>query len=382
MYELLCRRCKAKYSAKSKEWRCKCGGPLNVDYISPFELSKQTVRFGPLSVWRYGEALPLNRSDNIVSFGEGYTPLVKLEIKGVPVFLKLEFVSLTGSFKDRGTTVMVSKLREIGVRTAVTDTSGNAGCSIAAYCARANIKCEVYVHVGAAKSKILQMQVCGAKVIRISGTCEDVARAAMAAAEQHYFAGHAWNPYFLEGTKTMAFEIWEQLGWREPDACVIPVGGGTLLLGAYYGFKELLAAGKIRSMPKLYAVQLDAASPVYHRYVRSLEQLPGDPEKGGTKFHAAEEKHVWQPVRIDEVVQAVKDSDGTVLTVTDVEISEALRGLGKRGIYVEPMAAAAVSALVKLGRIGKISSNNAVVVPLTGSGFKATEKILRWVTLE
>lgn len=351
-------------------------------YAPVGDLSKQAVRFGPLSVWRYREALPINRIDNIISLGEGFTPLVETEIKGVPVLLKLEFVSVTGSFKDRGSTVMVSKLREIGVKAVVVDSAGNAGASIAAYCAKANIKCEVYIPATVNKSKILQIQVYGAKLYKINGNREEVERAALATGEQHYFAGHGWNPYFLEGTKTIAFELWEQLGWHEPDALVIPVGCGTLLLGAYYGFKELLATKKIRRLPRLYAVQSNIANPVYHTYIRSLEHPSDIPSKGGKTSVTAEDPYVWQPARIKEIIDAVRNSDGTVLTVTDVEISEALRDLGKRGIYVEPTAASSIAAVTKLARIGKISSNNVVVTPLTGSGLKATDKILRWVSVD
>lgn len=382
MYELFCKRCQAAYSSKSKEWKCKCGSPLNVRYAPAADLSKQVIRFGPPSVWRYREVLPVNRSDNIISLGEGFTPLLEAEIKGVPVLLKLEFVSVTGSFKDRGSAVMVSKLREIGVKAVVVDSAGNAGASIAAYCAKANIKCEVYIQATASKSKILQVQVYGAKLVKINGNREEVARVAIAAGEQHYFAGHGWNPYFLEGTKTIAFELWEQLDWHEPDAIVIPVGCGTLLLGAYYGFKYLLVTKKIRRLPRLYAVQSDVANPVYHTYIRSLEHPSDIARKGGKTSVTAEKFYVWQPARIKEIIDAVRNSDGTVLTVTDVEMSEALRDLGKRGIYVEPTAASSIAAVTKLARIGKISSNDVVVAPLTGSGLKATEKILRWVSID
>lgn len=382
MYELLCKRCKATYPGKSKEWRCRCGGPLNVSYISPADQSKLAIRSGPPSVWRYKEALPVLRNENVISFGEGLTPLVEAELKGNHVLLKLDFISLTGSFKDRGTSVMVSKLRELGIKTVVGDSAGNAGASTAAYCAKAGIKCEIYVPVGATKSKLLQIQVYGAKVIHVQGDREAVAKAAMAASGEHCFVGHGWSPYFLEGTKTIAYELWEQLGWREPDAVIIPVGSGTLLLGAYYGFKELIETSKVKRMPKLFGVQSDLTSPVYHKYIRSLEHPVTMVKKGGTTVPLAEEKNVWQPVRSDEIVNAVKDSGGMVLTITDVEMSEALRELGKRGIYVEPTSAASAAALGKLTRIGKITGNDVIVAVLTGSGLKATEMILRWVSVE
>jgi len=222
--------------------------------------------------------LPIEDEANIVSLGEGFTPLIETDIYGMEILCKLEFLAPTGSFKDRGATVLVSKLKEMGVKRVVEDSSGNAGASLAAYCARAGIEAEIYVPAHASPAKLAQIAVFGAKLVKVDGPRENAASAAQEAASEAlslgYYASHYYNPFSIEGLKTFAYEVCEQLGWRAPDNVIFPVGHGTLLLGAYRGFKDLQAAGIIAHLPRLLAVQARSCAPIYEAYRQRRDDVP------------------------------------------------------------------------------------------------------------
>jgi threonine synthase len=221
---LSCVRCAAPVDAPGWRWRCaSCEGPL--DFDEEPEL------------------------DAIVSLGEPATPLVAVTLDGLTVTAKLEGALPTGSFKDRGSRVVASALREYGVQGVVIDSSGNAGASLAAYCARAGIVCEVYAPASASATKLAQIRAYGARVVPIDGSRQDVTAAAVSAA----YASHAWTPWFLHGTTTFADEIYRQLA-RAPDAIVLPVGAGTLLLGIARGFAALARRGAVEAVPRIYAI--------------------------------------------------------------------------------------------------------------------------------
>ena len=196
--------------------------------------------------------------------GEGQTPMVMLDDERPGVRAKLDFVMPTLSFKDRGAAVLVTVARAVGAEQLIADSSGNAGAAIAAYAARARIRCRVYVPDATATQKLSQLTVHGAEVIRVKGSRADAASAAMQAVQESgaFYASHVWHPAFFEGTKTFAYEVWEQLGRRAPEEVFLPVGNGTLLLGAALGFADLHKAGLIDSIPRLVAVQASACNPV------------------------------------------------------------------------------------------------------------------------
>ena len=223
-------------------------------------------------MWRYREAIPISRDENILSLGEGFTPLEEMDFHGRRVLLKIDYLFPTGSYKDRGATVLISKAKELGIKKVVEDSSGNAGSAIAAYCARAGIACEIYVPQATSLGKLVQIQAYGAHLKRIEGSREKTAQVAMEAASETYYASHCWNPFFLHGTKTFAFEIWEQMGWKTPDVLVLPVGHGTLFLGAYIGFKELKEAGMVKRIPRLVAVQSASCAPLYQAFRRGWKE--------------------------------------------------------------------------------------------------------------
>ena len=224
-------------------------------------------------MWRYREAIPVNNDSNIVSFDEGFTPLTRLNIQGRPVLIKQEQLSPTGSFKDRGAAVLISKIKELNISEVVEDSSGNAGAAISAYCTAAGIECSIYVPESTSKAKLVQIIVNGAKLNRVKGTREDTANAVLKSAEKIYYASHVYNPFFFQGTKTIAYEICEQLDWVSPDTVILPVGHGSLLLGMHTGFSELLYAGLIKKMPKLIAVQSENCSPLYRTFKSNLKKI-------------------------------------------------------------------------------------------------------------
>src|SRR5512135_536513 len=228
---MVCSGCQAVYPANEPVWHCqRCGSALDLQFEPVLDLVKIEER--KPDMWRYREALPVEQDANIVTLGEGFTPLTQVNFSGQMVWVKQDQLFPTGSYKDRGAAVLVSKMKELGVDYCVEDSSGNAGCAVAAYCARAGIACEIYVPAETAQAKLAQIQLYGARLVRVPGSREDTARAVMAAAENHYYASHSWNPFFFHGTKTFAYEVCEQLGWRVPDVIILPVGNGTLLLGA------------------------------------------------------------------------------------------------------------------------------------------------------
>ncbi len=168
-------------------------------------------------MWRFREALPIENDENIVSFQEGYTPLLPFQVEGRPILLKQEHLFPTGSFKDRGASVLISRAKELGVERVVEDSSGNAGAAIAAYAAQAGIACDIYVPDNTSPAKLAQIKLYGARLHKIPGSRENTAEAARDMAKDHFYASHVWNPYFFQGTKTFSFEIWEQLGGQAPD---------------------------------------------------------------------------------------------------------------------------------------------------------------------
>jgi len=307
--------------------------------------------------------MPLGEKSTIISLGEGMTPMIEEDIDGLHLLVKLEYLSPSGSFKDRGATVMVSKMRELGITEAVEDSSGNAGSAIALYCARAGIRPSIYVPASISAGKLAQIAASGATIHRIEGTREDVATAALAAAEQSYYASHNWNPFFFHGTKTFAFEVCEQLGWQAPDVVVSPVGNGTLLLGSFIGFGELQAVGMIHHLPILIGVQSEGCAPIHTAFETGLQDIPPI-DRTPT---IAEGIAIARPVRRRQILRAIRETGGWTVAVTEQEILHALRTLCLRGCYVEPTAAVALAGAMKMNDDLR---GKTVVVPLTGSGLK------------
>jgi threonine synthase len=361
----VCTTCGNSYPLETQDWRCSCGGLFDLKTQPAFDASQ--IDATQSGLWRYRAMLPLEDAWEPVTLGEGYTPLVSAEWDGQQIDFKMESQAPTGSFKDRGSTVLATALRGLGIQRVVEDSSGNAGASLSAYAARAGIACELCVPSTASGPKLAQMAAHGAEVVEIKGKRAYAALAAWAAAAHGaHYASHVYNPYFLAGTETMAFELWEQLSQRAPAALIVPVGNGTLLLGAYHGFRKLLKAGLIARLPRLFAVQATGCAPIYQAFVDGRMTI----EAVATEATVAGGIAIGQPARGAQVLEAVRASDGAVVSVTEEEIAQAHSRLRLCGFYVEHTSAAAAAALGPLRDTLQGSREEPVVVPLTGHGLK------------
>src|SRR5437762_1374774 len=322
------------------------------------------------SLWRYRGALALQGPPR-VSLGEGWTPLVTRDWAGACVHFKLESQMPTGSFKDRGTAVMLNHLIEVGVGRIHEDSSGNAGSSIATYAAAAGLPCRIYVPATAPRGKIVQIAASGAEVRVIPGTRQAVTEAALAAIGESFYASHNWQPFFIEGTKTLAYELWEQLGFAVPDNILVPTGYGSNVLGLDRGFDELQRRGEIIRRPRIFAVQAENCAAFAAAWVAdAADYVPFSPRPT-----IADGIATVKPVRTAEVLSALRRSGGGVAAVPEDEIGPALKALGRLGLFVEPTSGTAAAALRQLLRDGTIRPEQTTVVVLTGHGLKATDKI-------
>ena len=298
----------------------------------------------------------------MISMGEGLTPLVSLNHGNT--MLKLDFVMPTGSFKDRGSSAMLSTIvgRLKVKKRLIEDSSGNAGASVAAYSAKAGLSCDVYAPQKVSEAKARQITAYGARLHRIRGSREDVSRAAQKA--RGLYVSHVWNPFFNEGMKTLAYEIAEQLLWNAPEHVFLPVSVGGLLLGVIKGFKEMMLSGTIRSIPTITAVQPLNVSPLFHAF-HGRDYRPR--RNQGT---VADALISHKPPRLGEMVSALRQVGGKCIALKEREILDATNELARKGIYAEPSGAVAFGGWQKLVKNDKISSDSRVVLVLTGSGLK------------
>jgi len=307
--------------------------------------------------------LAVGQDARIITMGEGMTPLVEHVFAGRNVYFKLEYVSPTGSFKDRGTTVLVTKLCEWAVAHAADDSSGNAGASLAAYCAHAGIHASIFVPAHASRQKQFQIRIFDADLTSVKGPRERSTEKLIAELKKEdglVYASHAWSPFTQEGTKTIAYELWEQLRPREPDCFVSPIGQGSLFLGAYRGFKVLRDAGLISKLPRMIGVQANACAPIVEAVAQGLKH----PASITSTHSIADGIALPHPIHGRAILKAINDTNGTAVAVSDDEIRAAQNELAKIGLYVEPTSAVVGAALAKTKLDG------VVVVALTGTGLK------------
>ncbi|MDK2784965.1 MAG: threonine synthase [Bacillota bacterium] len=370
MVLFVCPRCGKRYPAQEPHWRCTCGSYLN--WERPARFDRDSIVLSDYSIWRYRHVLPLAPGVEPVSLGEGWTPLVPVDWHGCKIFFKLDYLCPSGSFKDRGTAVLVSQLKAWGIEKVVEDSSGNAGASLATYAARAGIDCTIYVPATASRGKLVQIALAGARLVRVPGSREDTTRAVLKAAETTFYASHNFSPLFVEGVKTLALELAEQLGWEAPERIIIPVGNGSLALGLAAGFRLLKDAGLVNRMPRLIAVQSAACAPLAAAFAAGRDE----PVAVAKEQTIAEGIASMSPPRGRDVLSAVRASGGSFIAVAEEEIITALAELAACGLYVEPTSAAAAAALTKLAAEGDIRPGERVVAVLTGSGLKATDKLL------
>ncbi len=369
MSELVCIDCGEQYPPDIPRWRCACGGPLEVAPGGFF--SREALASRPATLWRYREAIPVDDDANVVSMNEGMTPLVSVPFRGAEILCKLDCLFPTGSFKDRGATVLLSKMKEWGIERAIVDSSGNAAAALAAYAARAGIACEVYAPASTSPAKCAQISAYGARLKKVPGPREAATAAAMQAAETRFYASHFWNPWFNHGVKTWAFETWEQLGFRAPDAVVVPAGQGAMLIGAHLGFSALLRAGYVARLPRIFAAQAAGCAPMVRMWEENLKAPPAIEAQSTL----AEGISTAAPVRWKQMRDAVRESGGRFLSVEDAQLPALLAEFAAEGIFMEPTSAVAFAAAARLRAEGSISSSETTVVPVTGHGLKAADKL-------
>lgn len=354
---LACSACGRRHEAgPAGPWRCDCGHALDFDVRpspdGPPPDSGELDR--DRGLWSFEAFLPVGSA---VTLGEGWTPLV--DAPPWDAAFKLEYLSPSGSFKDRGAATTLSWAATLGVERVVEDSSGNAGAAIALYAARAGLDAEIYVPASGKPSKLAAIERTGAEVVRIDGDRSAVAEACQARVDEGdgWYASHAWNPAFYAGTMTMALEVCAQREWSAPDAVVCPLGHGTLFLGAYRGFVALRQAGWIDGLPRLLGVQAAGCAPIANRL--------HDPIAGENAL--ADGVQVAAPARPDQLLDALEATDGDAIAVGEDVTRSALAGLQRAGFDVEPTSAAAVAGLEAYRDRGVVTDDD-VVVALTGSG--------------
>ena len=357
-FHLRCLGCAVERPATVRDLSCPtCGGLFDIEY--DFPPSAEAPR------------LPFTRPEERVRLGEGNTPVVELRRLGGELGLgrlwaKLEQVSPTGSFKDRGSTVLISVAREHGVTEFVEDSSGNAGASLSAYAAAAGMKAHVFAPASASAGKLQQISIFGAQLHTVEGPRQAATDAARAFVKERglVYLSHNYSPFFAEGMKAFSYEVAASpaAGARH---IVIPVGNGSLLIGARKGFDELLSAGQVKTPPRLHCVQAAQVRPIVA--VLNGEDWLSD-QAGKT---VASGISVARPPRLEQAVDAVRDTGGKGVAVDDTAIIAWLRRLARtEGLFCEPTSAAAFAGLEKLVTDGAIRQGEDVLVPVTGSGLK------------
>jgi len=333
-------------------------------------ISRDDVESKTRSLWRYQAALPV-RIEKPITLGEGCTPLVEQAWGDLRPHFKLEWFNPTGSFKDRGSAVMLSLLRQIGVNAVLEDSSGNGGSSMAGLGAAGGIGVKILAPASTSPAKIAQVRAYGAQVQLVEGPREESEAEAIRQSDMTFYASHNWQPFFLEGTKSFAYELWEDFGFRAPDNVIMPVGAGSSLLGCAFGFRELLRAGQIAKLPRLFVAQPLNCSPIDASFKAGVDT----PVLREVHKTIAEGTAIKSPMRLREIIDAVRESGGGTVAVTEEELVTALRRLARQGLFVEPTSASGAAALDKLAAAGAIKPSETTVVILTGSGLKAASTV-------
>lgn len=337
-------------------------------------ISRDEIDSRARSLWRYRAALSVEITKPI-TLGEGCTPLVQQAWGDLRPLFKLEWFNPTGSFKDRGSAVMLSFLRQVGIDAVLEDSSGNGGSSMAGLGAAGGMRVKILAPASTSPAKIAQVRAYGAEVQLVEGPREESEAEAIRQSHETFYASHNWQPMFLEGTKSFAYELWEDLGFRAPDNVIVAVGAGSSLLGCAFGFRELMKAGQIAKLPRLFAAQPLNCSPIDAAFQAGVDT----PVAREVRKTIAEGTAIKHPMRLREIIAALRESGGGTIALTEDEIVAALRRLARQGLFTEPTSASAAAALDKLAGAGAIKPGENTVVILTGSGLKAASTVAELV---
>jgi threonine synthase len=363
-FKVVCHNCGREVRRDEWRWRDDCGGVL--DIILDFQGRKfaELINVREENIRRYAQFLPV---EELPSVHQGWTPIVKKNIDGVEVNFKLEYLSLGGSHKDRGAYVSVAKAKELGQKGIIVDSSGNAGIAHSVMGLLSGINVHVFVSKYAPEGKKNLLRLLQASVHEIDGDRMDVNREAIKAEREGLpYVTQWWNPYFIEGEKTMAYEAYEQIG--SSDYVLAPVGSGTILLGLYKGYQELVELRALNKMPKIIAVQACG-------YSKACEEL-GVKKECLTKTKLADGVAVTDQPRRGQIVEAVKRTNGYGVIVDDEEIRDSFVELRRFGFIVEPTSAVPYVALKQSIKEGFIKPGSKALLPLTGSGLKSVDKLI------
>jgi len=380
---LECPRCHARYHADERVQLCACGSPVLARYdlnAARHALSKEMLLSREPSLWRYHELLPVRAPEQIISLGEGWTPLLPLRRIGAMVgldslFVKDEGVIPTGSFKARGAAVGVSRARELGVKTLALPTNGNAGGAWATYAARAGIEAVIVMPEAAPAITRNECAISGARLFLVNGLISDAGAIVGRAIQTHgwYDASTLKEPYRIEGKKTMGYEIAEQFHWDVPEVILYPTGGGVGIIGIYKALRELQQLGWIgERLPRLVAVQAEGCAPL----VRAWQEGKSASTAWENATTIAFGINVPKALGDFLVLEAVRKTHGCAVAVSDEELLRAQQALAaSEGLFVCPEGAATFVAARKLRETGWIGQGERVVLLNTGTGLKYPETV-------
>ncbi len=378
---LKCSCCQKEYPIyKINTYAICCNQPLLVEYDPRRKFLKNSLPFRQDNMWRYAEMLPVNNKDNIVTLGEGMTPLLSLNKLAdrfgfSDLLMKDESVNPTGSFKARGISMAVSKAKEFAIDHCIIPTAGNAGGALAAYCAKADIKCTVVMPRHTPGIFKQECELYGAELILVEGLINDCAKKVMElnTGNQYFDISTLKEPYRLEGKKTMGYEIAEQLNWQLPDVIIYPAGGGTGLIGIWKAFKEMIAMGWLQGpLPRMIAVQSKKCAPLLHALKDPLNWKNNFTPEATIANGLA----VPYPFGMNMMLQVLKESRGTAIAVSEEDIVAGVKEIAKtEGLLISPEGAATWKALLQLTHSEIISSSEKVLLLNTGSGYKYLENL-------
>ena len=376
---LECTACGRTYSAEEPHRTCStCGKVLYARYDLDCvrkETSRDNLASRPSTMWRYFEVMPVHKPENVASLGEGMTPLLPARNLGAQLgcrrlFIKDEGGNPTGSFKARGLSAAVSKAKELGLSRLTMPSAGNAAGALAAYCAQAGMEAHVFMPKDAPVANQEECSAFGAHLTLVDGLIGDAARLSRewAAQEGLFDVSTLQEPYRAEGKKTMGYELAEQLGWNTPDVIVYPTGGGTGIVGIWKAFQEMVTLGWLeRITTRMVAVQSEGCAPIVRAFHEGADHA--EPWTGARTIAAG----LRVPSAIGDylILQALRESGGTAVTVSDTEMLESVREMAQaEGIFPCPEGAATLTGLRKLLREGAIDPSATIVIMNTGSAYK------------
>jgi threonine synthase len=379
---LECAACGLRHEARRLHNLCsRCGKPLLVRYDlerAAASLTKEILQDRQADLWRYREVLPVERDENVVSLGEGYTPLVHASRLGKQLglnelYIKDEGQNPTQSFKARGMTAAVSMARELGAKKLAVPSAGNAAGALAAYAARAGLEAHIFMPKDTPRANVIECEQTGAHVTLMDGLITDCGAEVgrRKEAEGWFDVSTLKEPYRIEGKKTMGYELAEQFDWQLPDVIVYPTGGGTGLIGMWKAFDEMQQMGWIGSKrPRMITVQAAGCAPI----VRAFEEGKRFADEFPNAHTTASGLRVPKAIGDFMIIDALRASGGTAIAVTDEELIEATKEIGAaEGIFCAPEGAACLPALKQMMADGSIGSDECVVLFNTGSGVKYLE---------